>query len=536
MVEIAKGYKTITRVDDGYSIVATPSTILVPTNYDGTNPVLTGAKARVLVTNVLGTSLTVTITSITPTGCTATYSGNELTITGISSDNANVLVYFSATGGYTGNINIPVLKAKQGESAYSVVLTNETHALPADYNGTVSPSAIDMAQSQIIVLKGATPLTPVASNATPTIGQFRYNISTVTGGTAVRVDNSTFKLSTITASTCKIKVTIYLESLSKSVEKEMVITKVVGADPDALDVFENWKYAGTTEIDGAKIRTGTITADKIVVETLIARYFRTNNVGARTTINVLPTDSEDPTGNTNYFIANAIRQYHESGRISMYEGIVKNLTIKVGSTNRTINGHAKVVFKDEVNSPILYVIDSSTANGIQYNNLDTVTYWEITGHRLLTTSLGADASDGDIIDLLFDHNGINYIPRPAYFCGFYKNAIYSLSMGLTASAGSIWKRISVIEGTSFVTANNGTTPITSGWYYRLGDFMEGSRKSYDDYQIVFDLSIQVHFIDSTGKISATKNLLIEDILWYQGGTGSNNCSSITPQIMIGERG
>ena len=84
MVEIAKGYKTITRVDDGYSIVAAPSTILVPTNYDGTNPVFTGAKARVLVTNALGESLTVTITSITPTGCTATYSGNELTITGFS--------------------------------------------------------------------------------------------------------------------------------------------------------------------------------------------------------------------------------------------------------------------------------------------------------------------------------------------------------------------------------------------------------------------------------------------------------------------
>lgn len=521
MAEIAKGYKTITRVDDGYSIVATPSTILIPTNYDGTNPVLTGAKARVLVTNALGTSLTVTITSITPTGCTATYSGNELTITGISSDNANVLVYFSATGGYTGNINIPVLKAKQGESAYSVVLTNETHALPADYNGTVSPSAIDMAQSQIIVLKGATPLTPVAANATPGIGQFRYNIGTVTGGTAVRVNNSTFKLATITASTCKIKVTIYLESLSRSVEKEMVITKVAEGSPgpqaplvlDRGEFDPTATYVGTSQRVDVVLYGGTpyitkptagtfsgipptntskwdtfgatyesmftkvLSATTATINTLGVRRVSVNdNNVPRTTIGIQSTESgvNDPT-KSNAFDINGFRQYHASGRISAYMGLVNGFTYTVGGVPKTLNGWGIVVFNDDANSSVFSVFDSITTgagwqyvSGTSYHPINLI----LIDSDISETSLDSEVIEDIIVsnsvtkqifalkdEAYYDHVGVRLGKTHTYYRAV-TGATEELVDGTTVSANKVtgWFITDIVADTSAPSGQR--TPVT----------------------------------------------------------------------------
>src|SRR5690606_14052926 len=257
------------------------------------------------------------------------------------------------------------------------------------------------------------------------------------------------------------------------VQTEIYINSIVNP---IQSVFDSWKTPDKTTINGTAIETESIRAASIIVEGLIARYFQTNNVGARTTINVLPTDSSNPTSNENYYQRNAIRQYHESGRISMYEGIVTGVVIKVNGVNRTVNGHAKVVFKDESDSPILYVVDSYTQNGMQYNSgADNVQYFQVTGHRLLSTSLGQSASDEDLINLLFtqDVSTNDYTPRSTFWCGNYQSAMYTLSLGIIADTGTVWKRVSTVDGSKFVTLNNGTTPISSGWYYRLGDYFEG---------------------------------------------------------------
>lgn len=554
MVEIAKGYKTITRVDDGYSIVATPSTILVPTNYDGTNPVLSGAKARVLVTNALGASLTVTITSITPTGCTATYSGNELTITGISSDNANVLVYFSATGGYIGNINIPVLKSKQGESAYSVVLTNETHALPADYNGTVSPSAIDMAQSQIIVLKGATPLTPVAANATPTIGQFRYNIGTVTGGTATRVNNSTFKLSTITASTCKIKVTIYLESLSKSVEKEMVITKVAEGSPgpqaplvlDRGEFDPTATYVGTSQRVDVVLYSGTpyITKptagtfsgipptntskwdtfgaqfESVYTKVLNAVTGNINTLGSRY-VNVLDTLNVprtviggtsthpsiiDPTTSSVYS-KEGIRQYFPSGNVMFYQGWVTGLSYEVGGVPKTFTGFAQVVFKET--GEIFSVFDGlSVGAQVQYVSSTPTTWDRIRSARLVSTrSVSADPND--LISDVTSIGAEGLILNNTHFCGDYDGT--TTTIGIKDPVAEVWL-MSTASGAKYVNSNNGTQGIVDGWYTNIsGVGFNFDIVEKNSFRSKVNVSLTLTYMED-GIAIWTESLLLENII------------------------
>lgn len=281
---IGKAQITISIVDDGYTINCTPSNIVIPANADGSNPILTGAKTRVLLSKA-GVNIPVTITSIVATGCTASHATNEATITTVSALTGNLQIHFKATGDpYESYVNVPFstskngndgLPGQNGKDGISVILSNEVHALPANHDGSVSQASIDTAVCSITVLKGSMPLTPVAANATPGIGQFRYNIQSFPGGTAVRVrdiynsdTNNTFKLATITASVVKIKVFIYAESLANPIERDMTVTKVNGADPtefeDVKVTFNNWKFADSTEIDGAKIRTGTLTADKIV--------------------------------------------------------------------------------------------------------------------------------------------------------------------------------------------------------------------------------------------------------------------------------
>src|SRR5690606_41665763 len=83
------------------------------------------------------------------------------------------------------------------------------------------------------------------------------------------------------------------------------------------DIFYGWKAPGKVTINGGMLEAESVRAASIIVETLFAKHFQTNNIGARTTINVLPTDSSNPTSNENYYKADAIRQYHQSGRISM---------------------------------------------------------------------------------------------------------------------------------------------------------------------------------------------------------------------------
>jgi len=93
----------------------------------------------------------------------------------------------------------------------------------------------------------------------------------------------------MTASNCIIKIKVYIENLTRVIEKEMVITKVIGADPTDFEqlksIFDSWRFADSVEIDGSKLKAGTITADKIVAYDLLVRQLATSDLPNKLTIN-----------------------------------------------------------------------------------------------------------------------------------------------------------------------------------------------------------------------------------------------------------
>lgn len=222
---IARGSITITKMDDVYEIKLAPWTVSIPTNADGSNPVLLSAKTR-LVVNKDNVVISTTITSLVTKSCTATFSGNEVTLTSVSADSGEVEINFNVED----QQRIAVFtwtKAKQGNAgtdAYTVLLNNESHTIPADFAGIVTPTELDKASTGISAWRGDLPLTAIAANANPGVGQYRYNIANAEGCTAIRIDNQSFKLSSITADSAKVSVNIILEGL-QTVVKVMTITK-----------------------------------------------------------------------------------------------------------------------------------------------------------------------------------------------------------------------------------------------------------------------------------------------------------------------
>lgn len=87
-----------------------------------------------------------------------------------------------------------------GTNAYTVVLSNEAHAIICDPNGLAEPGELGStgrAFSDITVYKGATKLTPVAESATPGNNQFKYRILESNSCTAVRTDDDTFRIESL---------------------------------------------------------------------------------------------------------------------------------------------------------------------------------------------------------------------------------------------------------------------------------------------------------------------------------------------------
>lgn len=292
-MQVAKGQITISTLDDGfYTVRLAPSAIIIPANADGSNPVLTGAKARLFVSKD-GGNTPATINSASGVGCNVTWSGNEVTITAISALEGRVAINFTTEDGYNSTTELTFLVSKQGESGITIVLDNETHALPASFDGVVSPAALGTARTKISVFRGATELTPVAANAVPATGQFRYNISNVTGGTATRIDNSNIRLATMTADQAIINLNIYAESLGNTYTKQMTITKVrEGKDGEkgakgALPLFRgeyNKDEYGNTEV---RTYTGNASRSDIVMHNG-QYYFAKETAGVFN--NIAPTD------------------------------------------------------------------------------------------------------------------------------------------------------------------------------------------------------------------------------------------------------
>lgn len=104
--------------------------------------------------------------------------------------------------------------------AYSVLLTNDSYSVVCDKDGNAVAGELGSsgkAKTTIAVYKGNSSLTGVASN--PGLNQFSYSITTQTGCTAARTDNSTFYINTVSADSGSVTVTV-------NVENETSFTKI----------------------------------------------------------------------------------------------------------------------------------------------------------------------------------------------------------------------------------------------------------------------------------------------------------------------
>lgn len=254
---LAQNRITVTAIDDGYTISLAPASTTIPANADGSSPVLTAAKTKVLLSRDK-TNIPITIDSLVSTGCTATYSGNLVTITAIPNnvDLGEILINFRANdSSYSSSAVFSFSKAKQGGAGadgYTVILSNESHTIPASATGAVTNDELAKAQSGIRAWIGATELSWVADNATPGAGQFKYSITGTTGGTAVRIDPANFRLASITDSVALITVEINCEN-KVTITKVMSITRSNAGQPGTPG--ENGNY---TEFRFAKNGSTTI--------------------------------------------------------------------------------------------------------------------------------------------------------------------------------------------------------------------------------------------------------------------------------------
>ena len=369
-MQVAKGQITISTLDDGfYTVRLAPSAIIIPANADGSNPVLTGAKARLFVSKD-GGNTPVTINSASGVGCTVTWSGNEITITAISALEGRVAINFTTEDGYNSTTEVTFLVSKQGESGVTIVLDNEAHALPATFDGVVSSAALDTARTKISVFRGATELTAVASNAVPGKGQFRYNVNNVTGGTATRIDNSNVRLATMTADQAVISLNIYAESLDNAYTKQMTITKVrEGKEGEkgakgALPLFRgeyNKDEYGNTEV---RTYTGNASRSDIVMHNG-QYYFAKETAGVFN--NISPTDPGqdkwEPFGSEVSSIA--------TGLLLAQRAYIENLVVRnirtageFGSSTNTGGRRFELTSKDNTNNPNMFrfAIDAKDVN------------------------------------------------------------------------------------------------------------------------------------------------------------------------------
>ncbi|WP_313235696.1 cell envelope integrity protein TolA [Sphingobacterium multivorum] len=290
----------------------------------------------------------------------------------------------------------------------------------------------------------------------------------------------------------------------------------------------NWAYPSSTEINGAKIRTGSINASKIIVDSLELRQLKTGagqtNVGV-STIGIQPSDINDPTSN-NKFNKDGMRQYHPSGRVSMYMGIVSNYSFPYGSASRTVNGWAIITFKDEAGSPVFFVLDSLNNGGIAYAGVDPLTFTQVSNYRHVTSTLGSSATASQLEGFISQANGL---------CGAYQWATYRTSIGIAAStSGQVWRRSEYGQPIKYVTSNNSTSVISDGWYYLNIGTLSGTMTSADNLKTIFDLSYELEYIQN-GVSVAVRTINKTGIQWsssYPNSNQSNSCPLNTHQIIM----
>lgn len=374
---IAKNQKTISRLEDGYTIRLAPPAIVIPADASGNNPVLTSAKSRVFLEKA-GVNIPVTIQSVAGTGCNATFLNNEIAINSISAQQGAVQINFKGDDGYLASTQVSFTVSKQGDAGYSVILDNETHTVPALADGSFPAGAFDGAKTKILVFKGKNPLTPVAANAIPGPGQFRYN-ATTSGGTANRVlisgqdTNNAIQLVSMSADKAVISLNIYVESMDNVFTKQMTITKVkegqkgedgTKGDKGALPLFRG-EY-NKDEYGNPEVRTyyGTAQRSDIVMHGG-AYYFAKETAGVFN--NISPTDP----GQTKWEPFGSQVSSIATGLLLAQMSYIENLVVRnirtageFGNPNNTGGRRFELTSKDNANNPNMFrfAIDAADIN------------------------------------------------------------------------------------------------------------------------------------------------------------------------------
>jgi hypothetical protein len=148
----------------------------------------------------------------------------------------------------------PVVYAKNGLDAYTIVLTNESHVLPTTSTGTVTYTD---SGTTISVFKGATELNSVASN--PTAGQFSVTTSAtnITPGT-ITVNNNPAVVadhSSITATSATVDYTINLEDTVTAIRTQNLVKATDGST--GLRTVHGNLYYEKTDAGAPSAPTGT---------------------------------------------------------------------------------------------------------------------------------------------------------------------------------------------------------------------------------------------------------------------------------------
>ena len=151
---------------------------------------------------------------------TLTGSGDTRALTS-GSFGSNTAVTVTATANSLSD-EITIVRVVEGSDAYTVILTNEAHVLPADNSGTVT--SYTGSGTNIVAYKGATELNGKTTFGNPGDGEFKVTSATGSnitvgsiqdGGNPIVINDA----SNMTADTAKITYTI-------SLENALTITKV----------------------------------------------------------------------------------------------------------------------------------------------------------------------------------------------------------------------------------------------------------------------------------------------------------------------
>lgn len=199
---------------------------------------------------------TITISAVENnfTGSTRKWYANGTVISGQTGTNLVINPTSSTSGQYFMNSDsvtfkyeadgktdeITVTKMYDGSDTYSVILTNEAHAISCDKNGNPLSGELNKALTKVRVFRGSTELT--ASNSAA-INKFKISVGSVTGGTAdYVVENSVnvgVKVKTITADSGTIPVSVNIDNGKATIEKVFSFNKLkVGATGASAKVIQ----------------------------------------------------------------------------------------------------------------------------------------------------------------------------------------------------------------------------------------------------------------------------------------------------------